>query len=93
MAQSTLLAEVKLALRLPETYAALDSELTDNIAEAEAEMERLGITVDETNPLHKRLIKTYCKMINTEETNLIESYRTSWLYQLDCLSKTSEVVE
>lgn len=93
MAQSTLLSDVKLALRLPETYKALDSELMSNIAEARAEMTRLGIKVDDTNPSHVSAIKTYCKMVNTEETNLIESYRTSWLYQLDCLSKTSEVVE
>lgn len=88
---STLLNDVKTALRI--SHNKLDSELTANIAEARAEMVRLGIdeavAIDEGNPLIVGAIKTYVKMINAKDVKTAEGYDKSWMYQLDCIRKSN----
>ena len=86
-----ILNDVKIALRI--SHNALDTELTANIAEARAEMVRNGIEEnianDDNNPLIVAAIKTYCKMINTDDDKTAERYDASWKYQLDCLRKST----
>ena len=86
-----ILDDVKLALRI--SHTALDTELTANIAEARAEMDRNGIDEsianDDSNPLIVAAIKTYCKLVNTDIDKTAERYDASWKYQLDCLRKST----
>lgn len=82
---------VKLALRITHTY--LDGEIDKNIATARAELIRSGLAssvVNSTtsNPLIDKAIVTYC-LKEMSESKAAEGYEKSWLYQLDCLRKTS----
>lgn len=94
---STILNDVKLALRKPAAFTALDDEYTANIAEARAEMVRLGIdqdiAEDESNALVVGAIKTYVKMIHADDKDMMDRYEKSWLYQVDCLRKTKDFTE
>lgn len=57
----TTLEAVKLALRI--VTAAFDSELTDLIAAALIDLKQAGITnADETDPMIRRAIVTFCKL-------------------------------
>jgi hypothetical protein len=90
------LEKIKIALRI--SHSKLDGDINDNIAFATQEMLRLGInaaktiTVNEVeviDPLIYSAIKAYCQAEFTSDPKSKEGYLTSWLYQLDCLRKTS----
>ena len=56
-----MLERVKMALRI--STAAFDSEISDLIKAAEADLGVAGVTmVDESDPLISRAVITYCKM-------------------------------
>lgn len=91
-----MLDRIKLALRISHNKS--DGDINDNIAFAKQEMFRLGIDAAKTilvdgvevvDPLIYTAIKTYCQYAFTTEPKAQEGYLTSWLYQLDCLRKTS----
>ena len=73
-----LIDDVKKTLRI--TTTAFDTEVTDLIAAANADLRLSGLdTVVETDPLIKRAIITYCKAYfgydNPDADRLAESYR------------------
>ena len=90
-----MLEKVKIALRI--SHSKLDSDINDSIAAAKAELNRLGIHDDYTkepaDPLIIRAIKTYCLSIYSSDQKAREGYEKSFLYILDCLSKTSKYKE
>ena len=57
-----MLNAVKLAMRPAIKTNAYDSELLDLIAAARADLKRLGIQGDDTDPLIRQAIKTYCRL-------------------------------
>jgi uncharacterized phage protein (predicted DNA packaging) len=75
-----MLNEVKLALRI--THIAFDADVLDLIAEARADLMLSGISSvkanDDSDPLIKRAIKTYCKanfgFDNPDAERLQQSY-------------------
>lgn len=83
--------EVKLALRIAHNY--LDDEITKNIATARAELIRSGLAPSKANatdnPLVDKAIVTYC-LKEMSEQKVAEGFEKSWLFQLDCLRKSSE---
>lgn len=57
-----MLNAVKLAMRPAIKTNAYDSELLDLIAAAKADLKRLGIQGDDSDPLIRQAIKTYCRL-------------------------------
>lgn len=57
---STFLDNVKMALRI--STNAFDSEISDLIDAGKADLNLPGITADETKPLVKRALITYCRL-------------------------------
>lgn len=53
---------VKLALRPAIKTNAYDSEIRDLIEAAKADLRQVGIVGDETDPLIRQAIKTYCRL-------------------------------
>lgn len=85
-----MLSEIKIALRI--SHNKLDSDIEICIDTAKAEMKRLGINDDKINSednLVKMAIRTYVLMQYASDVKQIEGYEKSWLYQVDCLRKTS----
>ena len=70
--------DVKLRIRI--SSAAYDGEVTDLIAECKADLALVGITnsADDSDPLIKRAICTYCKanfgLNNPDTEKLMQSY-------------------
>lgn len=85
-------AKVKLALRINHSY--LDSDITDTIATAKAEMVRAGVPSEIANSdldVVNRAILTYCQYIYAN-SKTVDGYFESWTYQLDCIRKSSLTV-
>jgi len=85
-----MLDKVKLALRI--THTLLDSEITETIALARAEMVRAGVSVEvaeSDNTLVEGAIKTFCLYRFANDTKMTEGYSKSWEYQLDNLRKSN----
>lgn len=57
-----MLDAVKLAMRPAIKTNAYDSEIMDLIAAARADLEGVGIFGDESDPLIRQAIKTYCRL-------------------------------
>ena len=57
-----MLAAVKLAMRPAIKTNAFDLELLDLIDAATADLELMGIRVDQEDPLCRQAIKTYCRL-------------------------------
>lgn len=57
-----MLESVKLAMRPAIKTNAYDSEIMDLIMAAKADLARVGIIGDESDPLIKQAIKTYCRL-------------------------------
>lgn len=53
---------VKLAMRPAIKTNAYDDEIRDLIAAAKADLKRVGIVGDESDPLIRQAIKTYCRL-------------------------------
>lgn len=70
-----MLNKVKLALRI--STNAFDSEITDLIASAKADLGLVGIDVDEDEPLIARAIITYCR-VNFGEPDDYERLKRSY---------------
>lgn len=86
----TMLEKVKTALRISHTK--LDSDITESIATARAEMVRAGVdstVAESTNTLVESAIKTYCQYLYANDTKMAEGYFKSWEYQLDNIRKSS----
>jgi len=89
MAELTILAKVKLALRISHTL--LDDEIADVIASARAEMKRAGLdstTADGSSELIETAIRTYALSYYASSEKESERYTESFKYQLDNLRKT-----
>lgn len=87
-----MLEKVKIALRITHTY--LDSDITDTINTARAELIRSGVSVDvaeSDTDLVQMAIKTYCLYVFSNDTKMAEGYFKSWQYQLDNIRKSSDV--
>lgn len=85
-----MLNKVKLALRVSTNL--LDSEISDAIATARAELIRAGVPTDvvaEEGDLVQMAIKTYCLAVLTGDLNAQDKYFESFRYQEDCISKSS----
>lgn len=87
-----MLDKVKLALRISHNF--LDGAIEDSIDAARSEMIRSGILESKANSddnLICQAIVTYCMSIHANVSDLaLDRYNQSWLYQLDCLRKSSE---
>ena len=70
-----MLNKVKLALRI--STSAFDTEITDLIASAKADLGLVGIEVDEGEPLIARAIITYCR-VNFGEPDDYERLKRSY---------------
>lgn len=84
-----MLDKVKLALRITHTY--LDSDITETIAQARAEMVRAGVqsgVAESDNLLVEGAIKTFCLMHYSNDSKMADGYARSWEYQLDNLRKS-----
>lgn len=84
-----MLDKVKLALRI--THTLLDSDITETIALARAEMVRAGVDSDvaeSDNALVEGAIKTYCMYRYANDTKMSDGYFKSWEYQLDNIRKS-----
>lgn len=84
-----MLDKVKLALRI--THNLLDSEITETVAQARAEMVRAGVPSDvaeSDNTLVEGAIKTFCLYRFANDTKMSEGFFKSWEYQLDNLRKS-----
>lgn len=57
-----MLEAVKLAMRPAIKTNAYDDEIRDLIAAAKADLQRVGIVGDDTDPLIRQAIKTYCRL-------------------------------
>ena len=89
-----LIDDMKKALRI--SHNKLDSDITICIDTAKAEMKRLGILETKINSDDKLInmaIRTYVQMQYATDTKQAEGYEKSWLYQIDCLRKTSSYTE
>lgn len=87
-----LLDDVK--VRIGIKHSKKDTDILDTIEYAKAEMIRAGVletNIDETDPLIRGAIKTYCQYIYDASNNekRKETYWKSWEYQLDCLRKST----
>lgn len=85
-----MLDKVKLALRI--THNLLDSEITETVAQARAEMVRAGVpseVAESDNTLVEGAIKTFCLYRFANDTKMSEGFFKSWEYQLDNLRKSS----
>jgi len=74
-----LIDDVKVALRISATNVSFNTEINDLINAAKKDLLRSGIVVtDETDPLIKRCIVTYCKAYfgydNPDADRLIKAY-------------------
>lgn len=85
-----MLEAVKKSLRI--THTKLDDSILDTIETARAELIRLGILVykaeDDTDPLIREAIKTYCQMQYTDDEKKHEMFYKSWEVQVDGLRKS-----
>lgn len=84
-----MLDKIKLALRITHTY--LDSDITETIAQARAEMVRAGVqsgVAESDNLLVEGAIKTFCLMHYSNDSKMADGYARSWEYQLDNLRKS-----
>lgn len=82
--------KVKLALRISTNL--LDSEITDSINTARAELIRSGIpseVVSAEGDLIQMAIKTYVLAVMTGDMASRDRYMESFRYQEDCLRKSS----
>ena len=57
-----MLEAVKLAMRPAIKTNAYDSEILDLIFAAKADLARVGVSGDESDPLIRQAIKTYCRL-------------------------------
>lgn len=57
-----MLEAVKLAMRPAIKTKAYDDEIQDLIDAAKADLERVGIVGDDSDPLIRQAIKTYCRL-------------------------------
>jgi len=84
-----MLEAVKKTLRI--THTKLDDSIQDTIKAARAELIRLGILVskaeDDSDPLIREAIKTYCQMEYTDDDKKREMFYKSWEVQADGLRK------
>ncbi len=87
---SDLVEEIKTVLRI--SHNKLNGEIESNIEIAKAEMVRVGVlkgkAEDETDPLIKQAIKTYCQKEMLTDDKKVERCEKSWLYQIDNLRKS-----
>ncbi|MCC2429872.1 head-tail connector protein [Bacillus paranthracis] len=74
------LDDIKIALRV--SHNALDSDISDLIEEARHDLMLSGVSSkkanDDTDPLIKRAIKTYCKAEFTSDARESERFKTSY---------------
>lgn len=74
-----MLAAVKLAMRPPIKTDVYDSEILDLILAAEADLRSAGIVGEDSDPLIRQAIKTYCRLHfgNPEDPERLQkSYET-----------------
>lgn len=87
----TILDEVKKVLRI--THTKLDTDITDKIAAARAEMTRVGILEEKANAtddyLINEAIKTYIQQKYAKDEKEAENYYNSWVTQVDGMRKSS----
>lgn len=80
---------VKLALRI--SHSLLDTEITNTIAAAKAEMRRAGVdnnVIDEDDEVFAQAILAYCLYVLAGDQKMKDGYFESWQYQLDNIRKT-----
>lgn len=85
-----LLDDVKAHIGISHTKK--DTAIQDTIDTAKAEMTRAGIlaeAIDDTDPLIKTAITTYCQYMYDTNDKRREGYFKSWEYQLDNLRKST----
>lgn len=83
------LAEMKVALRISTT--ALDSQITSEIASAQAELVRAGMSsaaFTQETALTDRAIETYVRALHAADTTEREGYYKSFEIQSEQLRKT-----
>ena len=81
--------KVKLALRI--SHNLLDSEITDIIASARAELVRAGVDETRANSdeeIVETAIRTYALSYYASDNKDAERYQNSFMYQCDCLRKS-----
>lgn len=80
------------AMRLgPSSRVALSEEIDRNIRTARAEMIRSGVSDILANSNHELIedaIVTFC-MMKMGDSSRMEKYEEGWMYQLDCIRKSS----
>lgn len=80
------------ALRLSSAAGtALSDEIDRNIKAARAEMIRVGVSADLAESEHvliEEAIVTY-SLMNMDYSDTFDRYQAAWLYQIDCLRKSS----
>lgn len=85
-----MLEAVKKTLRI--THTKLDDRIQDTIESARAEMIRLGILAykaeNDSDPLIRDAIETYCQMKYTKDPKKREMFEKSWCTQVDGLRKS-----
>jgi len=85
------LDDVKTALRI--THNKLNSDLTNKIAAARAELIRIGVdstvAASESDPLVVEAVKTYCQYQYTDDEKAKDGYWDSWVTQADALRKSA----
>lgn len=92
-----LIDDVKVALRISATNISFNTEINDLINAAKKDLLRSGIVVtDETDPLIKRCIVTYCKAYfgydNPDADRLIKAYEMLKMHLMLSTEYNSEVI-
>jgi nicotinamide riboside kinase len=92
-----LIDDVKVALRISSTNISFNTEINDLINASKKDLLRSGIVVtDETDPLIKRCIVTYCKAYfgydNPDADRLIKAYEMLKMHLMLSTEYNSEVV-
>lgn len=87
---SDLVQEIKTVLRI--SHNKLDDEIQSTVESGIAEMVRVGVIQgkanDETDPLIKKALKTYCQKEFSTDDKKVERFEISWQYQIDNLRKS-----
>jgi hypothetical protein len=84
-----MLNRVKVALRI--SHNLLDSDISETIDTARAELIRSGVSqtlANSDNILVQSAIKTYCLFVYTNDEKRAQGFFESWQYQLDNIRKS-----
>lgn len=86
-----ILDDVKVVLRI--SHNKLNSEIESRIAEAQADLVRVGVDSAKvsaaTDALVSGAIKTYCRMKFTDDLKEIEGLEKSYMTQVEALRRSS----